>query len=161
MRLDESRIREAFRIGLWLKAAHSVIEILGGVGLLLTTHSGLVALATAITAGELLEDPNDRVATVLRAAAAGFTPAAQSFSAWYLLGHGVVKLALAAGVLAGFRGAYPAFIAAMIGFIAYQLYRLGHGFSLAMTAITVLDVVVLALAVHEWRLVRRGAAPAR
>jgi uncharacterized membrane protein len=79
---------------------------------------------------------------------------ARSF-AWYLFSHGLIKLVLVAAVLANRVWAYPVFMAAMIGFILYQLYRMSFEVSFVLVAITVLDAVVLMLAWHEYGYVRR------
>lgn len=155
MRIPEADIRQIFRLGLWVKGAHSLVEVLGGLALLLVTHDQLLRLALALTRAELIEDPRDLVATALRQAVEGLSAGSQSFAAWYLLSHGAIKLALVAGVLANRTWAYPAFIAAMAGFIAYQAYRMSLEVTALLVAITVLDLIVLVLAWHEYRLVRR------
>ena len=124
MRIPETDIRRLFRASLWLKGAHSLVEVLSGLALALISHDTIVAIATALTRAELLEDPRDLVANALRQAAEGFTTDAQSFAAWYLFSHGLIKLVLVAAVLANRVWAYPAFMAAMIGFILYQVYRM-------------------------------------
>lgn len=63
------------------------------------------------------------------------------------------------GVLLNRLWAYPAFIAVLIGFIAYQAYRLSFGMSWVLIAVTVLDVVVLVLTVHEYRYARKASIP--
>lgn len=108
-----------------------------------------------LTWAELMEDPGDLLANALRHAAEGFGADAQSFAAWYLFGHGAVKLALVIGVLANRSWAYPAFIAAMIGFVAYQVHLMRLDLSAPLVLITLLDLLVLALAVHEYRFRRR------
>jgi uncharacterized membrane protein len=79
---------------------------------------------------------------------------ARSFD-WYLFSHGLIKLVLVAAVLANRVWAYPAFMAAMSGFILYQVYKMSFEVPFALVAITVLDAVVLALAWHECGYVRR------
>ena len=155
MRIAETDIRRVFRASLWLKGAHSLVEVLGGLALALISHDTIIAIATALTRAELMEDPRDLVANALRQAAEGITTDAQSFAAWYLFSHGLIKLVLVAAVLANRVWAYPAFMAAMIGFILYQAYRMSFEVSFVLVAITVLDVVVLALAWHEYGYVRR------
>jgi uncharacterized membrane protein len=155
MRIAETDIRRVFRVSLWLKGAHSLVEVLGGLALALMSHDTVVGIATALTRAELMEDPRDLVANALRRAAEGFTTDAQSFAAWYLFSHGLIKLVLVAAVLANRVWAYPAFMAAMIGFILYQVYRMSFEVPFALVAITVLDAVVLALAWHECGYVRR------
>ena len=155
MRIAETDIRRLFRASLWLKGAHSLVEVLSGLALALISHDTIVAIATALTRAELMEDPRDLVANALRQAAEGFTTDTQSFAAWYLFSHGLIKLVLVAAVLANRVWAYPAFMAAMIGFILYQAYRMSFEVSFVLVAITVLDAVVLVLAWHEYGYVRR------
>lgn len=159
MIVTERTIRDVFKISLWLKAAHSFVEIITGLALLLVSHDLVVHLAQAVTASELLEDPQDVIAGVIRGFAMTFTPSTQSFAAYYLLSHGLLKFVMVIGVLLNRLWAYPAFIAVLIGFIAYQAYRLSFGMSWALIAVTVLDVVVLVLTVHEYRYARKASIP--
>ena len=155
MQIPESVVRQVFRASLWLKGAHSLIEVLGGLALAFLSHEAILGIANALTRAELMEDPRDLVANALRQAAEGFTTDAQSFAAWYLFSHGAIKLVLVAGVLANRRWAYPAFMAAMVGFILYQLYRMSFEVTFMLVALTLLDLVVLFLAWHEYRLLRQ------
>jgi uncharacterized membrane protein len=41
------------------------------------------------------------------------------------------------------------------GFIAYQLYRYSYTHELGLILLSIFDVFVIALAVHEYRLLRR------
>ncbi|MFN3847622.1 MAG: DUF2127 domain-containing protein [Paracoccaceae bacterium] len=155
MRISEKSIRRVFHASLWVKGAHSLTEVLGGLALVFLTHDLIVRMAAALTRAELIEDPRDIVANAVRTAAVGFAPDAQSFVAWYLFSHGLIKLVLVAAVLTNRVWAYPAFIAALIGFILYQVYRMSFDVTFVLVAITVLDVVVLFLAWHEYSFVRR------
>lgn len=155
MKISEADIRRAFQASLWLKGAHSLLEVLAGLALFLVSHEAIVRLARALTRAELMEDPHDLVAGTLRQAAEGFGSGAQAFAAYYLFSHGVVKLVLVGAVLANRIWAYPAFIAALIGFILYQVYRMSHQVTVLLVAITILDVVILVMAWHEYRFIRR------
>lgn len=155
MHVPETDIRRVFQVSLWLKGAHSLLEVLGGLALAFLSHHLVVRMVTALTAAELLEDPRDLVANAARQAAEGFTTDAQTFAAWYLFSHGLIKLVLVAAVLTKQVWAYPAFIAAMIGFIIYQVYRMTFDVTFVLVAITLLDLIVLFLAWHEYGFVRR------
>ena len=155
MWINETDIGRVFKASLWLKGAHSLLEVLGGLALALVSHDAIVRIATVLTRAELMEDPRDLVANALRQAVEGLTIGAQSFAAWYLFSHGLIKLVLVAAVLANRIWAYPAFIAAMIGFVLYQAYRMSFEITFVLVAITVLDLVVLVLAWHEYGFVRR------
>lgn len=154
--ISESAVRAFFRLSLWLKGLHSLIEVIGAILLYLIPHQAITTLVTRLTWAELMEDPQDLVANALRQAAQSFGTDAQSFAAWYLFSHGLVKLTLVLAILADRAWAYPVFIAGMIGFIAYQVYLMALQLSVPLVAITVLDLVVLALAVHEYRLRTRA-----
>lgn len=156
MRIAEHDIRRVFRVSLWLKGLHSLAEVFGGLALVFLSHELIVKFATALTHAELMEDPRDLVANTLRKAAEGFTADAQSFAAWYLFSHGLIKLVLVVAVLTNRVWAYPAFIAAMIGFIAYQVYRMTFDITFVLVTITMLDLIVLVLAWHEYRFIRRS-----
>jgi uncharacterized membrane protein len=151
----EEILRGLFRASLWLKGAHSLVELVVGFLLHILPNEAFTAMVRRLTWAELMEDPGDLVANALRHAAEGFGAGAQSFAAWYLFSHGAIKLALVAAVLADRPWAYPAFIAAMAAFILYQLHLMALDMSVPLVAITALDIAVLALAVHEYRFMRR------
>lgn len=157
MPTNEHTLHSLFRVSLWLKAAHSLLEIAAGILLVFASHALIIELAQALTAAELLEDPNDYVANAVRGFATSFSTSSQSFAAYYLLSHGAIKLAAVAGVLLNHRWAYPGFIGVLAGFIAYQLYRLSLGVTWGLLAITALDGLVLVLAFHEYRIVRSAS----
>jgi uncharacterized membrane protein len=87
------------------------------------------------------------------------TPSIDQFRAgFYLLSHGAVKLFLVSAVMLGKLWAYPLFMAAPAFLIAYQSYQLTLGISAPLIFLTLLDLVVLGLTWHEYRLVRAGPA---
>jgi len=154
----EATLRRLFHIGLWLKAAHSVIEIVGGLLLYLVTDETIRHFAQALTSHELLEDPRDVVANYIVRSTESFSGGARHAAALYLFSHGVIKLFLVAMVLRGYHWAYPAFMIALTLLIAYQSYRIALTGSPWLIMLTVFDLVVLWLTWHEWRLQRHTAA---
>ncbi len=155
MRLAERRIHQLFEVSVLLKGAHAVLEIIGGIALAVTSNAWIRTLVARSTQEELTEDKRDFVATHLLAWARGFSIQQQHFYAWYLLSHGAVLLALAAGLLMRKLWAYPTMIAVLVLFILYQLYRYTHTHGLGLLLLTLLDVVVVGLTWHEYRLLRR------
>jgi uncharacterized membrane protein len=153
--MNERRIHQIFELGVLLKGAHAIIECVGGAALALMTPGTIAAWVNTWTQDALVEDPNDFVATHLLAWAQGISVGTQHFYAAYLLSHGVVKLLLVIGLLRGRLWSYPASLAALALFIAYQIYRYSHTHSLGLIALTVFDLVMIWLIWHEWRLVRR------
>ena len=85
---------------------------------------------------------------------AGFSLASQEFYAFYLLGHGLIKLLLVIGLLRGKLWSYPASLAALGAFMAYQMYRYSYTHSPGLLVLTVFDAAVMWLIWQEWRLVR-------
>lgn len=155
IRPGEETLRRLFQASLWLKWAYSLTEVAGGLLLYILPHDAITALVRRLTWAELMEDPGDLIAGKLRQAAEGFGADAQSFAAWYLFSHGAIKLALVIAVLANRSWAYPTFIAAMIGFVGYQLHLMRLDLSVPLVLITLIDLIVLALAIHECRFRRR------
>lgn len=152
--MRERRIHELFEISVLLKGAHAVIECIGGLALALTANGAIATLVARLTQEELQEDRADYVANHLLAWAQAFSIETQHFYAFYLLSHGVVKLALVAGLLMRKLWAYPASLAILTLFIAYQLYRYSFTHSIGLIALTVFDLIVMALIWHEYRLLR-------
>lgn len=155
-------LHQAFEIGIVLKGLHALVECAGGIALYVVSTATIVRWVNAVTQEELIEDPHDFVATHLRHMAQHFSVSAQSFYALYLLGHGVIKLLLVAGLLRHKRWSYPASLAALLLFVLYQLYRYSFTHSVGLLALTAFDLLVIALIWQEWRTVRRAelrAAP--
>jgi uncharacterized membrane protein len=152
----EATIRRVFRLSLFLKAAHSVLELFGGLALYAVSNDVILRLTRAITSHELLEDPNDIVANFLLRSAETFSIDQKSAASIYLLSHGAVKLFLVIMVLKDHPWAYPVFMLALALLISYQSYQLTLGISVWLAVLTVFDIVVLWLTWHEYRLHRRA-----
>jgi uncharacterized membrane protein len=153
--MREKSIHRIFEISVLLKGAHALIECLGGVALTLASSNYIGGLVNSLTQDELLEDPNDFLASHLLRFAQEFTVSAQHFYAFYLLSHGVVKLVLVVGLLRNNRWAYPASLVALSFFILYQLYRYSYTHGVGLILLTIFDVFVMWLIWHEYQLVRR------
>jgi uncharacterized membrane protein len=153
--MQERRIHQLFEISVLLKGVDAAIECVGGAAIAVTKNGAIKYWVAKLTLGELSEDKSDYVANHLLAWAQTFSIQAQHFYAWYLLSHGVVKLALVAGLLRRKLWAYPTAMTIFGLFIVYQLYRytLTHGIGLML--LTALDLIVVFLTWHEYRLMRR------
>ena len=153
--MNEQRIHQIFEISILLKGAHALIECIGGLALAFVGTSAITRLVNALTQEELLEDPNDFVATHLLSLAQNFTVSTQRFYAFYLLSHGVIKAFLVIGLLRNKLWAYPVSLVVLGLFILYQLYRFSYTHGFGLIVLTVFDVFVMGLIWHEYRLVRR------
>jgi uncharacterized membrane protein len=140
-----------FEVGIILKGLDGVLEVIGGLLLLVLSPATIDRVVTSLTQHELSEDPHDFLATHLLKTAHGLTGAAVLFGAVYLLAHGMVKVILVAALLMNQLWAYPWTIAFLGVFIVYQLYRLSLQPSVGLTALTFFDAVIAWLTWREYR----------
>jgi uncharacterized membrane protein len=153
--MQERRVHQIFEVSVLLKGAHAAVEAVGGLALAFTTNQSIRGLVSQATQSELIEDKRDFIANHLATWAQGFSIQTQHFYAWYLLSHGVVKLALVTGLLMRKLWAYPSTMVVLGLFILYQLYRYSETHGVGLLLLTALDVVVVGLTWHEYSLMRR------
>src|SRR5712691_522831 len=122
----------AFAIGIILKGLDGVLEVVGGVALLIISPTTIDNLSRALTQHELSQDPHDFLATHLLHATGSLTGSSLEFGAAYLGLHGVVKVILVAALLRDQIWAYPWMIVFLIVFIVYQVYRMTFAFSIGL-----------------------------
>jgi len=153
--MNEKTIHRLFEWGIWLKGLHSLIEIVGGILIAAISTDTIVTLVTDLTADELMRKPDDVIANYLMHAAAQLSVAQKSFAAFYLLSHGVAKLFLVVGLIRNRLWAYPASLVVLALFIVYQMYRYTLTHAVGLLLLTVFDLVVIWLILHEYRIVRQ------
>ncbi|TFC42557.1 DUF2127 domain-containing protein [Cryobacterium sp. TMT1-21] len=149
-----------FRVSVILKGLDGVLEIVGGVLLLLVSPAQIGAITRFLTQHELSEDPHDLVANGLRHLADGISVSASIFAAVYLLLHGLVKVVLVWAVLRDKLWAYPWMIGFLLVFIVYQCYQLAVAFSWGIVALTAFDLIVVYLTWREYGIHRARRADA-
>ncbi len=152
--LSERRIYAVFRVSIILKGLNALFEVVAGLVIAFIKPSSVTAIVTALVHRELIEDPSDRIAGWLLHAAESYSVSGQRFMVYYLISHGVLKLAVVAGLLAKKHWAYPAGLVVLGLFILYQLYRMTFAPSLGLALLTIFDLVVIVLIWHEYRRVR-------
>jgi uncharacterized membrane protein len=151
----------AFAVGIILKGLDGVLEVVGGLLLLVVSPAAIDQLSRALTQHELSGDPHDFLATHLLHAAGSLTSSSVRFAAVYLLSHGVVKIVLVTALLKNKIWAYPWMIAFLIAFIVYQVYRMTFAFSIGLLALTVFDVFVGWLTYREYGKQRANRSPVK
>jgi uncharacterized membrane protein len=154
-------IHRLFKAGLWLKGLNAALESLGGVMLAALGVENVKVFIQTITQSELLEDPRDILANSLLKFAQGFSVSSEQFYAFYLLGHGVVKLALVYGLARQKTWAFPMAMVAIAGFIIYQSYRVSYTYSIGLALLTVFDCVFLVVIWQEFKIARHQMQPGR
>jgi uncharacterized membrane protein len=142
---------QTFEVVIILKGLDGMLEVIGGLLLLVVSPATIDRVVTSLTHHELSEDPHDFVATHLLKTAHGLTGAAVLFGAVYLLAHGLVKVVLVAALLKNQLWAYPWMIALLGVFIVYQLYRLSLRVSVGLTVLTIFDAFIAWLTYREYR----------
>ena len=141
----QTRLHQLFVVSVALKGLHALVELAGGVALYLFSTDAIVRWLWE--AGR----SNDWVARF----AHSFSRPEHEFYAFYLVSHGIVNGAIVAGLLMRKRWSYQATFVVLTLFIAYQLYRYSYTHDMALIALSVFDLFVIALAIHEYRLLRK------
>ena len=153
------RLHALFEASIVLKGLFAAGELISGLGIWLIHADWVRRMAQTLTQAELSEDPSDLVAGWALGLARGFSIETQHFWALYLIGHGALKLAVVAGLMAGIGWAYPASVLVLAGFIAWQLEHFWATGSIAMLALSLFDLVVIWLVLQEYKALkaaRRG-----
>ncbi len=151
MKLKRQQIHFLFKVGLAVKGIDGFLEVVCGIALLFAGHSFIRKLVVSLTHGELVEDPDDFVATHLLHFFNHFSIGTQHFAAFYLLAHGLVKLGLVAGLLRRKLWAFPTGLAVLGLFLCYQAYRFAHNHSIGLLVISACDLIVIFLIWREYR----------
>lgn len=154
MRFPRRVLHTAFDIGVLIKGLDGVIEVAAGLLLFVVTPVQLERIAGLLTLHELTEDPHDAIARYILLHAPTLAASASVFGAVYLLGHGIVKVGLVAALLRHRLWAYPTAIVVFLLFLAYQLYRYSGTGSVALLALSVVDVMVIVLTWFEYQRLR-------
>ena len=128
--VKRSRLHVAFEIGVILKGLNGLLELIGGILLLVFPPGAIQRFVVELTHNELSRH-------------------AQTFAAIYLLSHGVIKAVLVYALLKDKLWAFPWAIGVFAGFGVYQIYRYFVEPSGWLIALTVLDVIVIGLTLAE------------
>ena len=153
--MQEKRIHQVFAISVSLKGLHALFEIVAGLALYLTSTETIVGWISSWSNREIAEERNDWIANHMLRFAETFSVEKHDFYAFYLLSHGLVKIILVYGLLKEKLWAYPASFVVFGAFIAYQLYRYSFTHDFSLIVLSIFDLFVIALAVHEYRLLRK------
>lgn len=140
-----------FLVGVALKGLDGVIELLIGIPLLFVSHVQLAVVAADLGASLLTSDPDSLLAGLLLHASVKLSADSVVIGGIYLIVHGVVKVAIVVALARGSRRVYPWAIGVLALLTVVQIVDVIVTFSIGMLLLTVLDAVVIALIVREWR----------
>ena len=148
-----------FNVTLVLKGLDGLLELVGGLLLLVFSPASIDALARRLTQHELSQDPRDFWAHhVLHLT--GNLHETQAFGALYLLVHGIVKIVVVVGLFRRERWSYPVAFVFLGGFVIYQVYRMTYAPSVGLALLTAFDLLIIWLTWLEYRRHRRPATTA-
>ena len=157
---NDQLVTRAFDIGVVLKGIDGLLEIAGGLFLLIVPLGTIRHFLIWVTGRELSKDPHDFIATHLVHLANNLSVTGYRLTIAYLLVHGFVKVFLVYMLLKRRLWAYPTAIVIFIAFGVYQIYQFTFSHSLLLAGLTVLDAFVIVFTVWEYRILRRDRTPA-
>ena len=141
----QHRLHQLFIVSVIVKGLHAAIELVGGITLYLFSTDSIAVWLWQNS------HSNDWVERFARS----FTTREHAFYAFYLVSHGIVNGLIVGGLLLRKLWAYHATFVVLTLFIAYQLYRYSYTHDIGLIVITVIDLIVMALAWNEYRLFKR------
>jgi uncharacterized membrane protein len=156
----QRQLHWVFEASLVVKGLLASGEAIGGLGLLLTPNMAILKLVAWLTRHEIAQDPTDPMATWFRHAAEAFPIQTQHFYAWYLMGHGFLKLLMVLMLARRILWAYPIAMAVLAGFVTYQMLHWTHTHSVVLVLLSGLDSLMIVLVFREWREMKRAIAKA-
>ena len=146
-------VHRFFELGIIIKGIDGGFELVVGLLLAFLSPAAINRMVFFFVEDELKEDPADLVSNLLLHITRSASRVRVSAS-FFLIVHGIVKLALVGGLATERLWSYPAAILVFAGFTVYQLYQLSQQYSLFLVTVTVLDVMVILLVIAEYRHMR-------
>jgi uncharacterized membrane protein len=142
---------KVFEIGILLKGVDGLIELIGGLLLVVANPERINRFVSQITHNELIHDPHDFFATHIVHWSQQLTKGAVLFAGIYLLAHGVAKLVLVVEILRNHLWAYVGLIVLTGIFIIYQTYDIVVAGSLSLVLLNIFDIIIIYLTIREYK----------
>jgi uncharacterized membrane protein len=149
------KIHKLFEVSIILKGLHAFLEIVGGIAAFFTSTDAIVRAIAWLFHAELTEDPHDIIARYVLRSANHISLHGMHFGGLYLVGHGLVNLAIVVGLLRNKLWAYPISLVIIGLFMVYQIYRFTLTHAVILIILTVFDAIVLWLIWHEYAVGKR------
>ncbi len=157
--LPEKDYRELFRISIFLKALDGFFEACAGIFLYFIKFASINAILFSVFHSEVVENPRDTFWGYLIDQWHLVSLSGHFFWGLLFLAHGVTKLFLSVALLKNRIWAYPAAAIVFSLFVGYELYSLAGKPSLFLWLVTIFDMIVVGLIVHEYRYIKKHRAP--
>lgn len=143
----------AYKIGIGIKGFDGAVELVAGLALFATptiVHTALSSVANY--ANHHPDSTHHFIADYVARLDDDLARSGLTFLIIFLIGHGVVKIALVYCLLREIIWAYPYALGVLLLFLAYQVYVLVQDpLSIGMWLFTILDVVIIWLVWGEYK----------
>ena len=106
--MREKYVHQLFVVSVGLKGFYALLEIAAGIALQMVSTEAIVSYLRRLGHHGHLADPHDWIGNGAMALARSFSVETQHFYAFYLVTHGVLKLAIVVGLLREKLWSYPA-----------------------------------------------------
>ena len=154
-----SPVHLAYLVTLSVKAFDGAVEVLSGLFIFLTGPARIYRWIVRVTAPELYDGSHVAAVHAIRRGAEHLATSGAHFVEFYLLVHGLLKLALVLVLLrGGGRWIFPVGVLILTGFIAYMSWRLHQQWSDWLLGFALFDVLTLLLVINEWSKAPKQAA---
>jgi uncharacterized membrane protein len=147
-----------YEIGIIFKGIDGLLELLGGILLLVLQPGTILNITKSLTQNELSQNPHSFIAQHIAHAGVQLAQGHNTFAVAFLITHGAVKVGLVACLLLNKLWAYPLGIVVLTLLLLVQLYQLIVGPTFGMAFLTVLDVIIIWLIGREWQQVKKRQA---
>lgn len=147
-----------FNVALVLKGLDGLLELIGGLLLIVISPETINRLAHHLTQHELSQDPHDFISHHLLKLTTNLHNT-QTFGAIYLLTHGLVKIVIVIGLLRREHWAYYVAFVFLGGFVVYQIYRLTYAPTAGLAVLTAFDLFIIWLTAREYKRSRGNRTP--
>lgn len=144
-------LSQIFHAGITLKGIDGALEMIGGVLLWFLKPADLNEITRFLLQHDLSRDPHDWIGQHLLHATAKLADANSGFASFFLLSHGVTKVALVLCLWMNRLWAYPLTIGVFAAFSVYQTYRYMHTHSVWLLVLTIFDIVLIYLTWQEYK----------
>jgi uncharacterized membrane protein len=153
-------VHRLFELGLLAKLLDGALETVAALLLLLFKAPQINHWLQELTRHEIEQNRSRLWTALFFHAQHPLSPQTRLYAAAFLLGHGLIKIALVVALLRTQRWAYPVAMVVFSMFVVSQALRYSSTHSAWLLALTVLDVIVIGLTWLEFRRTRgTGAAP--
>lgn len=153
--VSEKRISNIFKISLLVKVTQGSLEVIIGSILLFISTNTIIIFIEQYTNQELIENPHDSISTYISQVGHHLSVGGKTFTVFYLLSHGLIKLFLVIGLFKKKLWAYYAFIIILGLFVLYQIYRYSITYSVILLVFTLFDILLVYLTWHESKILKR------